>query len=57
MAPAERWVMRLVFLVFALHSATDNTLIATTSSLMFAWVSAVFARAESEATPHPQGVA
>jgi hypothetical protein len=24
---------------------------------MFAWVSAVFARAESEATAHPQGVA
>ncbi len=40
----ERAVMRLVFLAFALHSATDNTLIATTASLMFAWVSAVFAR-------------
>ncbi|MCB8883609.1 O-antigen ligase family protein [Acidisoma cellulosilytica] len=42
----EAWVMRLVFLAFALHSATDNTLIATTASLMFAWVSAVFARGE-----------
>lgn len=40
----EAWVMRLVFIAFALHSATDNTLIATTASLMFAWVSAVFAR-------------
>ncbi|MCB8874141.1 hypothetical protein [Acidisoma silvae] len=40
----EAWVMRLVFLAFALHAATDNTLIATTASLMFAWVSAVFAR-------------
>jgi hypothetical protein len=45
-------VMVLVFLAFAIHSATDNTLIATTASLMFAWVSAVFARAEAE-TPLP----
>jgi O-antigen ligase len=48
MPGAERAVMVLVFLAFALHSATDNTLIATTASLMFAWVSAVFARAEIE---------
>jgi O-antigen ligase len=57
MAPPERWVMRLVFLAFALHSATDNTLIATTSSLMFAWVSAVFARAEGEGARYADGVA
>jgi hypothetical protein len=37
--------MRLIFLGFALHSATDNTLIATTSSVFFIWVSAVFATA------------
>jgi hypothetical protein len=36
--------MRLVFLAFAVHSLTDNTLIATTASVLFAWVSAVFAR-------------
>ena len=48
MAGPERAVMILVFLVFALHSATDNTLIATTASLMFAWVSAAFGRAELE---------
>jgi O-antigen ligase len=48
MPGSERAVMVLVFLVFAVHSATDNTLIATTASLMFAWVSAVFARADSE---------
>jgi hypothetical protein len=48
--------MRLVFLAFALHSATDNTLIATTSSLMFAWVSAVFARAEGESARQSHGV-
>lgn len=49
MSRPERQVMILVLLVFALHSATDNTLIATTASLFFAWVTAVFARAEREA--------
>ena len=49
MRGAERAVMVLVFAAFAAHSATDNTLIATTASVMFAWVSAVFARAETEA--------
>jgi O-antigen ligase len=39
---AEGWFMRLVFIAFAVHSATDNTLIATTSSVMFIWVTAVF---------------
>ena len=52
MRGAERAVMVLVFVAFALHSATDNTLIATTASLMFAWVSAAFARAENEARLH-----
>jgi O-antigen ligase len=52
MAGSERAVMALVFLVFAIHSATDNTLIATTASLMFAWVSAIFARAEHEGGLH-----
>jgi O-antigen ligase len=52
MPGAERAVMVLVFLAFAIHSATDNTLIATTASLMFAWVSAVFARAEAEVVLH-----
>jgi O-antigen ligase len=48
----QKAVMVLVFLAFAIHSATDNTLIATTASLMFAWVSAVFARGESESGLH-----
>jgi O-antigen ligase len=48
MPGAERAVMILVFLGFAAHSATDNTLIATTASLMFIWVTAIFARAEAE---------
>jgi hypothetical protein len=46
--------MVLVFLAFAVHSATDNTLIATTASLMFAWISAVFARAEHEMCPRAE---
>jgi O-antigen ligase len=54
MPGAERAVMVLVFLAFAVHSATDNTLIATTASLMFAWISAVFARAEHEMCPRAE---
>jgi O-antigen ligase len=45
----DRFIMRMVFLAFAIHSVTDNTLIAATASVMFAWVSAVFARSELEA--------
>jgi O-antigen ligase len=41
----RRWLMRLIFLGFIFHSATDNTLIATTSSVFFIWVSCVFATA------------
>ena len=40
---AQRWLVRLTFLGFALHSATDNTLIATTASIFFLWASTVFA--------------
>jgi O-antigen ligase len=47
----ERWLMRLIFLGFALQSATDNTLIATTSSVFFIWVSAVFATAPEPTKP------
>ena len=46
LAPGRRWLMRSVMVAFALHSATDNTLIATTSSVFFIWVSAIFASAE-----------
>jgi O-antigen ligase len=41
----QRWLMRMVFIAFAIHSWTDNTLIATTSSVLFLWVSTVFATA------------
>ncbi len=42
---AQSWFMRLVFVAFAVHSATDNTLIATTSSVLFIWASAIFSAA------------
>jgi O-antigen ligase len=45
----ERRFLRLVLLAFAVHSFTDSTLIATTASVLFAWVAAVFARADREA--------
>lgn len=52
--PAPRaWLMRLIFLSFALHSATDNTLIATTSSVFFLWASAIFASAPERTRPAP----
>lgn len=45
---AQRWLMRLIILSFALQSATDNTLIATTSSVLFLWMSAIFATGAEE---------
>ncbi len=44
----DRFIMRAVFIAFAVHSVTDNTLIAATASIMFTWISAVFARAALE---------
>jgi O-antigen ligase len=57
----ERMLARLVFLAFAVHSVTDNTLIATTSSAMFIWASALFADANEvpsriEFEPPDQGL-
>jgi O-antigen ligase len=49
----QAWMMRLIFLSFAVHSATDNTLIATTSSVFFLWVSAIFASAPERTRPAP----
>jgi O-antigen ligase len=53
LAPGPRWLMRAIMVAFALHSATDNTLIATTSSVLFIWMSAVFAPEEDPATETP----
>ncbi|MDE2005048.1 MAG: O-antigen ligase family protein [Rhodospirillales bacterium] len=46
---AERAILRLVFLAFACHAVTDNVLISTSASVLFALVSAVFARGALEA--------
>ena len=46
---AERTILRLVFLAFACHALTDNVLISTSASVLFAFVSAVFARGAAEA--------
>jgi len=48
---AQAWIMRLIFIGFAVHSATDNTMIATTSSVFFLWVSCIFANAKNELKP------
>jgi len=50
LAPRQRWLMRLIFIGFSVHSTTDNTLIATTSSVFFLWVSTIFASAENKTT-------
>ncbi len=42
---AERQIMRLVFIAFAAHAATDNVLISTPASVLFTFVAAVFAGA------------
>ncbi|MGH7155682.1 MAG: O-antigen ligase family protein, partial [Acetobacteraceae bacterium] len=39
----ERRIIRLVFVAFACHAFTDNVLISTSASVLFAFVSAVFA--------------
>jgi O-antigen ligase len=54
LASGERAIIRLVFLGFAAHCYTDNVLIATSSSVFFAWVSAVFARGALERSPPPR---
>jgi len=49
----SRLILRLSLLAFALHSATDNTLIATTSSVLFMWMAATFATGEEAARAAP----
>ncbi len=51
MPSAPRWMMRMIFIGFAVHSATDNTMIATTSSAFFLWVSCIFAISANPAKP------
>ena len=42
----ERLVMRLIFVSFAAHAATDNVLISTPACVLFAFIAAVLADAE-----------
>lgn len=45
---SDRRLIRLVFLAFAAHSATDNVLISTPACVMFVFATAVFARESPE---------
>jgi O-antigen ligase len=44
LAASDRRIMRLAFLALACHAFTDNVLISTPACVMFAFVTAVFAR-------------
>lgn len=46
--PSDRRVMRLAFVALAGHAFTDNVLISTPACVLFAFVTAVFARTEPE---------
>jgi O-antigen ligase len=48
--PADSVVMRLLFLTFAAHCATDNVLISTPACVLFAFVAAVYDEAEETAS-------
>jgi len=57
---SDRIIIRLVMFGFALQSITDNTLIAPTASILFTWISAVFARGDrkvDEAAEERRGAA
>jgi O-antigen ligase len=42
--PSDRRIIRLAFIAYAGHASTDNVLISTPACVMFAFVTAVFAR-------------
>ena len=46
----ECMVMRLIFLTYAAHAATDNVLISTPACVFFAFVAAVYAEADDTAS-------
>ncbi len=54
---SDRIIVRLIMVGFAIQSITDNTLIAPTASILFTWVSAVFARGTAEADEVARDVA
>ncbi|MBL6455942.1 O-antigen ligase family protein [Belnapia sp. T6] len=56
-APGERLILRAGLVGWLVHSGFDNTLIATTSVIMFVFFAAVLARARVEAKMVPQASA
>ncbi len=50
LAGPERRIMRLVFVAFACHAATDNVLISTPACVFFVFVTAAFAQADGRRT-------
>lgn len=44
--PTDKWLLRLVFGVLALHAVTDNVLISSPACVFFAFLAAAFARGE-----------
>ena len=51
----DKIITRLVMVGFAVESITDNTLIAAPTSVLFVWISAVFARGSAEAGSRDAG--
>ena len=45
---SDRRIIRLAFVAYAGHAATDNVLISTPACVLFAFVTAVFARGQPE---------
>jgi O-antigen ligase len=51
--PADRRIMRLVFIAYAGHASTDNVLISTPACVLFAFVTAIFARGRADGNVSP----
>jgi O-antigen ligase len=47
LAGPDRMILRLAFFAFAFHAVTDNVLISTPACVLFTFITAVFARAQS----------
>ena len=51
--PADRRIIRLAFIAYAGHASTDNVLISTPACVLFAFVTAVFARGPADGNVSP----
>lgn len=54
--PADRRVIRLAFIAYAGHASTDNVLISTPACVLFAFVTAVFARGRADRNVSPSAL-